>query len=230
MLRQTRERGHPVARDRGHAVVEAVLVALVGEGPDQPDLAAHVAALDEQRRADDEDVDPLRAGDLGGLAVDPAVDVDLAAVGLVAQDLARGAAASRPTSVMNVWPPNPGSTVMTRTMSSSSAYGSSAASGVPGLTARPAARPAARIALERRRDRLLDLDVERDRVAAGVDVLVQVAARLADHQVGVERQLGPRPEALDRSSAPNVRFGTKWPSMTSRWIRSAPASATRRTA
>src|SRR5436309_4221955 len=29
---------------------------------------------------------------------------------------------------------------------------------------------------------------------------------------------------------PNVRFGTKWPSMTSRWIRSAPAFSTRRTA
>ena len=30
--------------------------------------------------------------------------------------------------------------------------------------------------------------------------------------------------------APNVRFGTKWASMTSRWIRSAPAAWTRRTA
>ena len=47
---------------------------------------------------------------------------------------------------MNAWPPNPGSTVMIITMSRSSAYGSSADSGVPGLTARPAARPAARIA------------------------------------------------------------------------------------
>ena len=47
---------------------------------------------------------------------------------------------------MNDWPPKPGSTVMTSTMSSSSAYGSRADSGVPGLTASPAARPASRIA------------------------------------------------------------------------------------
>ena len=47
---------------------------------------------------------------------------------------------------MNVWPPNPGSTVMIITMSSSPAYGSRALIGVPGLTASPAARPAARIA------------------------------------------------------------------------------------
>ena len=47
---------------------------------------------------------------------------------------------------MNVWPPNPGSTVMIITMSSSSAYGSRVVSGVPGLTASPAARPAARMA------------------------------------------------------------------------------------
>ena len=102
---------------------------------------------------------------------------------------------------MNACPPKPGSTVMIRTMSSSSAYGSSADSGVAGLTARPAARPAARIALQGRRDRLVDLDVERDRVAAGVEVLVDVAAGLADHQVGVERDLGPRPQRLDRLRA-----------------------------
>ena len=52
-----------------------------------------------------------------------------------------------------------------------------------------------------RRDLLLDLDVEGDRVAAGVEVLVDVAARLADHQVGVERQLRPRPQMLDRLRA-----------------------------
>ena len=101
---------------------------------------------------------------------------------------------------MNAWPPNPGSTVMTRTMSSSSAYGSSAESGVSGLTASPAARPASRIARSVGAICLLDLDVERDRVAAGVEELVEVAARLVDHQVGIERQLGPLPEAPGSSS------------------------------
>ena len=98
---------------------------------------------------------------------------------------------------MNDWPPNPGSTVMTSTMSSRSRYGSSADSGVAGLTASPAARPAARIAPQGRRDLLLDLDVERDRIAAGVEVLVEEAARLVDHQVRIERQLRPPAQVLD---------------------------------
>ena len=116
--------------------------------------------------------------------------------GLWAQVLAGREQLLRRDVRMNDWPPNPGSTVITRTMSSSSRYGSRADSGVPGLTARPAARPAARIAAQRRLDLLrIDLDVERDRVAAGVEELVEYAAGLADHQVGVERQLGPRPEA-----------------------------------
>ena len=73
-----------------------------------------------------------------------------------ADDLARGVG-------MNDWPPKPGSTVITMTMSSRLAYGSRADSGVSGLTARPGARPAARI---RRRVGSIwvrvDLDVERD--------------------------------------------------------------------
>ena len=40
VLGQRGERDHPVARDRRDAVVERVLVALVGERPDEPDLAA----------------------------------------------------------------------------------------------------------------------------------------------------------------------------------------------
>ena len=103
---------------------------------------------------------------------------------------------------MNDWPPKPGSTVITRTMSSSSAVRLERATAAsPGLIARPAARPASRIRAQGRLDRLVDLDVERDRVAAGVDELVDVAAGLADHQVGVERELGPRPERLDRLPA-----------------------------
>lgn len=47
---------------------------------------------------------------------------------------------------MNAWPPNPGSTVMIMMMSSRRAYGATAAIGVAGRTARPAARPPARIA------------------------------------------------------------------------------------
>ena len=52
-----------------------------------------------------------------------------------------------------------------------------------------------------RRDLLLDLDVDRDRVASGVEVLIDVASRLADHQVSIERQLRPRTQVLDRLRA-----------------------------
>ena len=74
----------------GTPLLSVVLVALVGERADQPDLAAHVAALQEQRRPDDEDVRAEAADQLGCLAVHPTVDVDLAAVELVRQELARG--------------------------------------------------------------------------------------------------------------------------------------------
>ena len=47
---------------------------------------------------------------------------------------------------MNDWPPKPGSTVMTITMSMRSWYGSRAARGVAGRRASPAARPFALIA------------------------------------------------------------------------------------
>ena len=65
VLRELDERHHRVARDRRLAVVEAVLVALVGERPDEPDLAPHVAALDPEHRADDQDVDPEPTDELG---------------------------------------------------------------------------------------------------------------------------------------------------------------------
>ena len=48
------------------------------------------AALDPQDRPDDEHVDAEPADELGRLAVDAAVDVDLGAVRLVRQVLARG--------------------------------------------------------------------------------------------------------------------------------------------
>ena len=52
--------------------------------------------------------------------------------------------------------------------------------------------------LERRLDlRRLDFDVERHRIAAGVEELVDVREGVADHQVNVERQLRPLPDAGD---------------------------------
>ncbi len=54
-------------------------------------------------------------------------------------------------SPMNFWPPNPGSTVMTRTMSAAPASTNSAtaSAGVPGLSATPARIPASRTRRQR---------------------------------------------------------------------------------
>ena len=43
----------------------------------------------------------------------------------------------------------------------------------------------------------LHFDVERHRIAARIEELVDVLQRVADHQVRVERQLRPGPDALD---------------------------------
>ena len=68
----------------------------------------------------------------------------------------------------------------------------------PGLDGQARGTSGATGRLERRCDRLLDLDMERDRVAAGVEVFVDEPARLVNHQVGIERERGPRSERLDR--------------------------------
>ena len=54
---------------------------------------------------------------------------------------------------------------------------------------------------QRWHDRLLDLNVEGDRVAARIDEFVDVAARLRDHQVRVEGQARDAAERLDGSRA-----------------------------
>ena len=130
---------------------------------------------------------------------------------------------------MNDWPPNPGSTVMTSTMSSSSRYGSSADSGVPGLDRQPGGPTGRPDRAQGRLDLLLDLDVERDRVAAGLEVFVEEAARLVDHQVGVERQLGPPAQVLD-GLRPERQVGDEVGVHDVEVDRSAPAAWTRRTA
>ena len=191
------KRHHLVARDRLDAVVERVLVALVGERPDQPDLAAHVVALDPQRRPDDEDVDAEPADELGGLAVDAAVDVDLATERLVAQQLARGEQLVA-------------GDVLHERLATEARLDGHHQDDVEELRVRlerrqrrrrldrePGRPPGCPDPAQGRRDLLLDLDVEGDRVAAGLEVLVEEAAGLVDHQVRVERQLGPRSEVLD---------------------------------
>ena len=70
----------------------------------------------------------------------------------------------------------------------------------------------------------MDGNVVRARLGEGLEIGI---ARL-DHQVAVERLVGMRPQRRD-DRGPKVTLGTKWPSITSRWIQSAPAAATART-
>ena len=137
---------------------------------------------------------PKRAGGFGGLAVDPAVDVDLAAVGLVAEDVARRQELGRGHVLHVLLATEPGFDGHDQDDVEELGVGLQRGQrrrGSDGQSGRPTGGPDAR---EDRRDVLLDLDVEGDRVAAGVQVLVEEATRLADHQVRIEGQLGPTPE------------------------------------
>ena len=130
---------------------------------------------------------------------------------------------------MNDCPPNPGSTVMTRTMSTSSAYGSSADSGVPGLTARPAARPASRMArsVGAIGSSISTWNVIESQPASRYSSMYRPGSLIIRWASNGSSVRGRRCLMV---FAPNVRFGTKCPSMTSRWTRSAPDFWTRRTA
>ena len=132
------------------------------------------------------------------------------------------------TSRMNDWPPKPGSTVITITMSRRCRYGSSAVIGVPGRIARPAARPAARM---RRRIGSIGSSTSTWTVIES-----QPAARKSSSQrpgSAIIRCASNGVRVTGRSDAivphPKVRFGTNRASITSRWIRSAPALTARRT-
>ena len=72
------------------------------------------------------------------------------------------------------------------------------------------------------------LDVDGDEVGAGFGEGFQIRIARRDHQVDVERLFGV-PRSDFTTSGPKVMLGTKWPSMTSTWIQSAPAASTART-
>ena len=124
-------------------------------------------------------------------------------------------------SFMNDCPPKPGSTVMTITMSSNSRYGSRAESGVAGLIARPACRPAFRI--------LSNVGSIGSSTSTWKVIESQPASmNWSMYRPGSEimrwASKGCLPMRRRRliNPGPKVMFGTKWPSMTSRWRRSAP--------
>jgi hypothetical protein len=65
-------------------------------------------------------------------------------------------------------------------------------------------------------------------VGASLGEIVEIALRLDDHQVHVERLLVAL-RKHETTTGPIVRFGTKRPSITSTWIQSAPAASAART-
>ena len=77
------------------------------------------------------------------------------------------------------------------------------------------------------RARIAELDVHDAAVGAGIGEVFEQDGRVVDHQVAVEEEVGVLAQRTP-PRGPMVRFGTKWPSITSTWSRSA-ASATRST-
>ena len=126
----------------------------------------------------------------------------------------------------NFWPPKPGITLITSTMSQCGRLASIAESGVGGLIAKPADAPERANLLEhgpRVGDRL---DVDRHDVGAGRAELRRCTRpgwRSSDARRAANRSpAGP----LRRSACPKLMLGTKWPSITSRCIAATPAAST----
>ena len=131
------------------------------------------------------------------------------------------------TPSMNRWPPKPGLTVISSTMSRSP-------------STRRARRAAWRVQrhaglLAEARDLLhravqvrQRLDVHADEVGARAREVLEVALGLAIMRWTSRGSLrGPAHGAT--TSGPMVMFGTKWPSMTSTWTQSAPRPRSART-
>src|ERR1035437_6116366 len=130
---------------------------------------------------------------------------------------------------MKVCPPQPGLTVITRTKSTKWSASSTDASDVPGLIATPGLTPRARTCWTKRlrcgsastctATRPAPASRYWSSVASGSSIMrwtskgTRVAFRSALRTIG-----------------PTLRFGTKWPSITSKWIQSAPPSSHARAA
>ena len=66
-------------------------------------------------------------------------------------------------------------------------------------------------------------DMHGDDVGAGLGEGFEIRIARRDHQMHIERLLGVRAGGFDDVRADGKYFGTRWPSMTSTWIQSAPA-------
>ena len=106
---------------------------------------------------------------------------------------------------MNGWPPKPVCTLITSSRSISSRYGSTAANGVAGFERQPDAH-AERADLVEQQPRVAELDVHGAAVGAGVGEPAEQHARVVDHQVTVEEEVGVLAQRLhDRRTDREVR-------------------------
>src|SRR5664280_2571796 len=142
--------------------------------------------------------------------------------------MARKRASLSSTSGIRRWPPNPGSTDITRRKPTSGQTSSRAATGVAGLIATPGTAPSAWM-----RPR-----VRWRCVTASTCTAIRPAPATANGSTKSSAFVTIRwtssGNSVSRRTAahrpgPKVRLGTKCPSITSKWSRSAPAAATERT-
>ena len=118
---------------------------------------------------------------------------------------------------------------MTSSRSISSRNGSTDANGVAGFKRQAGAATGVANLLQGFADIVFRFrfDVDRDRIRAGFDETRHVMIGMLDHEMNIERKLVCL-RTVATMRGPNEMLSTKWPSMMSRWIQSAPASSTRR--
>mmetsp|Transcript_5647 Transcript_5647/g.7520 ORF Transcript_5647/g.7520 Transcript_5647/m.7520 type:complete len:323 (+) Transcript_5647:266-1234(+) len=122
---------------------------------------------------------------------------------------------------MNDWPPKPGSTVITSTWLSLSQKGKTSSAGVSGLSAIPGFIPFSKI---------ISIILPGSSTASKwkVNVSAPALAKSGSHCAGLDTMRWQSKHALVYfrtaaiTGAPMVRFGTKWPSITSMCSQSAP--------
>ena len=126
-----------------------------------------------------------------------------------------------------LWPPKPGFTVITSTRSTQSSTGSTIAAGVPGLIATPARLPRSRMVWS---ERWICGPASAWTVMPSAPACAK-AARYGSAGA-IIRCTSKNFSVCGRSAfttgGPKVMLGTKCPSITSRWIQSAPAASTAR--
>eukprot|EP01139_Manchomonas_bermudensis_P016790 Amastigsp_a514324_96.p3 type:complete len:175 gc:universal Amastigsp_a514324_96:545-21(-) len=131
------------------------------------------------------------------------------------------------TSGIKAWPPKPGSTVITSTMSTRSRIPSKAATGVAGLSATPTRMPCSRTrAISDAASDVASMWNVNDDAPAAAKSAIQ-----APGSVTMRWQSRNAAGACARrdliTGGPMVRFATKCPSITSQCSQSAPAASTR---